>query len=355
MSALVEVDSVSKRFALPQGRELHAVTDVSFSIEQGQSLGLVGESGSGKTTTGRCVLHLLEPTSGTVRFEGQNIFTLPRGELRDLRGRMRVVFQEPFESLSPRFRIGDIIGEPLLLHRPDLSRADRKSLVLELMKRVQLAPQLADRRPGQLSGGQQQRVGIARAIATDPTFIVLDEPTSALDVSVRAQILELLLGLQRERGLSYLFISHDLSTVQYSCDYIAVMYLGRIVEYGPTAAVFAQPRHPYTKALLSAILEPDVDHVRAPIVLRGEVPSAIDPPVGCAFAPRCPLVVPDCTTAVPALTPAGSERMVACIRSDDVPKLMSHDGNAAGRTGGPPQEATHSGTAPGAISRERRS
>jgi oligopeptide/dipeptide ABC transporter ATP-binding protein len=328
MSALLEVEGLVKRFSLPHGRQLHAVNDVSFSVEHGTSLGLVGESGSGKTTTGRCILRLLEPTAGRVSFDGRDVLAAGARDLRRLRGRMRVVFQEPFESLNPRLRVGDIVAEPLLLHRPELDRAERRRQALELMERVQLAPQLARRRPGQLSGGQQQRVGIARAIATDPSFVVLDEPTSALDVSVRAQILELLLGLQRERGLSYLFISHDLSTVQYSCDSIAVMYLGRIVEHGPTAQVFADPRHPYTKALLSAILEPDVDRVRTPIVLRGEVPSAIELPPGCAFAPRCPLAVAECTVAVPPLrlvasSTEGGGRRAACIRAEEVPALMA--------------------------------
>jgi oligopeptide/dipeptide ABC transporter ATP-binding protein len=321
MSCLLEVESLHKRFELPHGRHLHAVNDVSLTIERGESLGLVGESGSGKTTIGRCILHLLEPTSGKIWFDGQEVSGRRGRELRRLRAQMRVVFQEPFESLNPRMRVGDIIAEPLILHRTDLDRRQRRLRVLDLMERVQLAPQLIQRRPGQLSGGQQQRVGIARAIATEPKFVVLDEPTSALDVSVRAQILELLLELQRERGYSYLFISHDLSTVQYSCSRVAVMYLGRIVEYGTTAEVFADPRHPYTKALLSAILVPDVDHVRAPIVLHGEIPSAIELPPGCAFAPRCPLVRPECAAAVPPLRPLGSSRRVACIRAEEVPRL----------------------------------
>jgi oligopeptide/dipeptide ABC transporter ATP-binding protein len=321
MSSLLEVETLSKRFELPHGRQLHAVNEVSLSVDQGESLGLVGESGSGKTTTGRCILRLLEPTSGSVRFEGVDVAAARGRDLRRLRAQMRIVFQEPFESLNPRLRVGDIIAEPLLLHRPELDRGARRRRVLELMERVHLAPQLIRRRPGQLSGGQQQRAGIARAIATGPKFVVLDEPTSALDVSVRAQILELLLELQRDQGFSYLFISHDLSTVQYSCSRIAVMYLGRIVEYGPTAEVFADPRHPYTKALLSAVLVPDVDHVRTPIVLRGEIPSAIELPPGCAFAPRCPLATERCTAAVPALRPFGAERRVACIRAEDVPGL----------------------------------
>jgi oligopeptide/dipeptide ABC transporter ATP-binding protein len=321
MSTLLEVESLNKRFDLPGGRTLHAVNDVSLAIEEGESLGLVGESGSGKTTTGRCILRLLEPSSGSIRFRGEEVLGQSTRKLRELRAQMRIVFQEPFESLNPRRRVADIISEPLLLHRPDLDREQRRLRVLDLMDRVRLGRELAMRRPRELSGGQQQRVGIARAIATSPQFIVLDEPTSALDVSVRAQILDLLLELQREQGLSYLFISHDLSTIQYSCTRIAVMYLGRIVEYGRSEQIFGDPRHPYTKALLSAILAPDPDQVRAPIVLSGEAPSAIELPSGCGFAPRCPIAIAECSASVPPLREVRG-REVACIRAEDVPALM---------------------------------
>lgn len=322
MSTLLEVESLSRQFDLPHGQTLHAVNDVSLHIDQGESLGLVGESGSGKTTTGRCILGLLKPTAGTVRFDGVDISARRGRDLRRLRAEMRIVFQEPYESLNPRLRSVDIIAEPLILHQPELDRTQRRERVLELMDRVHLSRELAGRRPRELSGGQQQRVGIARAIATDPKFVVLDEPTSALDVSVRAQILDLLLELQRNQGFSYLFISHDLSTIQYSCSRIAVMYLGRIVEYGPSAQIFSDPRHPYTKALLSAILTPDVDQVRTPIVLQGEPPSALSLPPGCAFAPRCPLAVDACRAAVPELRELGDGRRAACIRAEDVGRLM---------------------------------
>ena len=316
MTALLEIESLCKRFPLGHGRELHAVNDVSLTVEQGESLGLVGESGSGKTTTGRCILHLLQPTSGTIRFDGRDVSTLRGNELRRLRADMRVVFQEPFESLNPRHRVRDIVGEPLLLHRPGLTRAERRRRVLELLERVQLAPQLAARRPGQLSGGQQQRVGIARAIATDPKFVVLDEPTSALDVSVRAQILELLLELQREQGFSYLFISHDLSTVQYSCGQIAVMYLGRIVEVGSPDDVYERPRHPYTGALLSAVPVPRASErtrVRSRVVLAGDVPSPVNPPRACRFHTRCPKAQELCAQVDPPLERKDeSPRRAAC-------------------------------------------
>jgi oligopeptide/dipeptide ABC transporter ATP-binding protein len=283
----------------------------------------VGESGAGKTTTARCILGLLEPTSGSVRFDGQEVVARRSKALRHLRAQMRIVFQGPLEALDPRMRAADLIAEPLIVHRPELSRRQRRTRALELMDRLRLSGDLADRRPRELSGGQQQRVGIARAIVTDPRLVVLDEPTSALDVSVRAQILDLLLHLQRERGYSYLFISHDLSTIQYSCRRIAVMYLGRIVEHGPTERVFARPRHPYTKALQSAILVPDTDHVHAPLTLRGDPPSAIEPPPGCPFATRCPLAIAECTRRMPALRHLGDGQHAACIRAEEVDRLMA--------------------------------
>lgn len=322
MTSLLQVRGLNREFDLPHGGVLHAVSDVSLHVEPGESLGLVGESGSGKTTTGRCILGLLAPSSGEVRFAGQDVAALRGGELRRLRSRMRVVFQEPFESLNPRLRAADIIAESLHLHRSDLDRRARRRRALELMDRVHLSTELADRRPAELSGGQQQRIGVARAIATDPQFVVLDEPTSALDVSVRAQILDLLLELQRDKGFSYLFISHDLSTIQYSCARIAVMYLGRIVEYGPTAEVFADPRHPYTKALLSAVLVPDVDHIRAPITLPGEPPSAVGARTGCPFAPRCPIAVDACRATAPPLRELRAGHGAACLRAEEVDVLM---------------------------------
>ncbi len=326
MSVLLEVAGLTKRFPV-RGGAVHAVSDVSFTIEEGESLGLVGESGSGKTTTGRCILRLVEPTAGTVRFRGRDITALGRRDLRAARADMQVVFQEPYESLNPRMTVHQIVEEHLLLHRPELSKADRAAQVAELLDKVSLRSEHGRRRPHELSGGQQQRVGIARAIATDPAFLVLDEPTSSLDVSVRAQILELLLGLQRDLGLSYLFISHDLSTIQYSCTRVAVMYLGRIVEVGPTREVFEEPRHPYTRALLSALLRPDVDQSVSRIQLEGEIPSAITLPPGCAFASRCPVAIGACVEAVPELRRvAGDAQRAACLRAEEIPALMATPG-----------------------------
>jgi oligopeptide/dipeptide ABC transporter ATP-binding protein len=328
MTTVLEVEGLTKRFPL-RGRRgsVHAVSDVSLAVDEGESLGLVGESGSGKTTTGRCILRLLDPSSGSIRFRGVDLTAVSGKELRGLRRQLQVVFQEPYESLNPRLAVAQIVEEPLQLHRRDLSPAERRARVLELMDRVQLRRDLAGRRPDELSGGQQQRVGIARAIATDPEFVVLDEPTSSLDVSVRAQILELLLALQREQRLSYLFISHDLSTIQYSCQRVAVMYLGRIVEVGPTRAVFEDARHPYTRALLSSILRPTPGATRERIVLEGEVPSAVELPSGCPFASRCPLAIAACRAKRPELEPVdGAGHRVACIRADEVPTLMPKTG-----------------------------
>jgi oligopeptide/dipeptide ABC transporter ATP-binding protein len=326
MSSLLAVEALTKHFDLSRDRRVHAVSAVSFEIETKESLGLVGESGAGKTTTARCILGLLEPTAGSVRFDGREVIVRRGKASRALRAQMRLVFQGPSEALDPRMRAVDLIAEPLIVHRPELTRRQRRLRALELMNRLGLSGDLADRRPRELSGGQQQRIGIARAIITDPRLVVLDEPTSALDVSVRAQILDLLLELQRERGLSYLFISHDLSTIQYSCTRIAVMYLGRIVEYGPTALVFAHPRHPYTKALLSAILVPDIERARAPLTLPGEPPSAIEIPPGCAFMTRCPLAVEECRRRVPALRHLGDGQHAACLRAEEVERLMRPQG-----------------------------
>ena len=325
MSTLLEVSGLTKRFPVAGGA-VHAVTDISFSIEEGESLGLVGESGSGKTTTGRCILRLVEPTAGMVRFRGRDVTALGRRELRAARADMQIVFQEPYESLNPRMSVDRIVEEHLLLHRPDLSRADRAVRVAELLDKVSLRREHGRRRPHELSGGQQQRVGIARAIATDPAFVVLDEPTSSLDVSVRAQILELLLGLQREQGLSYLFISHDLATIQYSCARVAVMYLGRIVEIGTRDEMFERPAHPYTRALLSAIPIPDPrkERARRRIVISGDVPSPANPPSGCRFRTRCQVFrdqltddqKTQCVDQQPELTERGQGHPVACHYAD---------------------------------------
>ncbi len=303
---LLEVRNLQKHFPLPGGwfsrqrRVVHAVDEVSFAVQRGEALGLVGESGCGKTTLGRLVLRLLDPTAGEILFDGQPIARLNKAALRPLRPRMQVVFQNPLQSLSPRLRIYDIVAEPLRTH----GRAagdDLRGRVVALLEQVGLGAQHLDRFPHEISGGQCQRVAIARALALDPQLLVLDEPTSALDVSVQAQILNLLADLRRRLGLTYLFISHDLSVVEYISDRIAVMYLGQIVEIGPSAGIFAAPKHPYTKALLNAVPEPDVSARRELVVLEGNVPSPANPPPGCRFHTRCPLAFERCAQQEPLL------------------------------------------------------
>lgn len=313
--ALVRIDDVRKSFPQRGSRRVHAVNGVSLAIEEGETLGLIGESGSGKSTIGRLVLRLLEPDSGRVEFAGHDLSALDTGSLRRLRSDMQVIFQEPLESLDPRMRVGSIVEEPLLIHRRDLSRSERKHLVAEALDEVELGVAYAARRPGELSGGQQQRVGIARAIVTRPKFIVLDEPTSSLDLSVRAAILDLLGRLQRELRLSYLFISHDIATVQHFCDRTAVLYRGMVVEIGPTSRVLQQPAHPYTCALLSATPSPDPDvrHEHYPLAVA--VVNATELPPGCPLCGRCPLEIAACGTAPIELTLVEDRHSVACIRA----------------------------------------
>jgi ABC-type oligopeptide transport system ATPase subunit len=274
---LLEVRHLSKEFSRKQGlfgrkTVVRAVDDVSFSIEKGETFGLVGESGSGKTTTGRCILRLIEPTSGEVLFDGRNVLALSRGDLRRARRDMQIVFQDPYSSLNPRMRVADIVEEPLIIHKLG-SRADRRARVKELFALVGLNPDHLARYPHEFSGGQRQRVGLARALALNPSLIIADEPVSALDVSVQAQVVNLLMDLQERLKLTYLFIAHDLRLVEHICSRVAVMYLGKIVEMGDTAKLFAAPQHPYTRALLSAIPVPDPDAPRVRIVLD---PSSFD-------------------------------------------------------------------------------
>ena len=296
---ILEVRNLVKHFPIGGGvfggppALIKAVDGVSFSIRRGETLGLVGESGCGKTTTGRCILQLEKPTAGEILFEGRDLAALPEGELRKVRRRLQVIFQDPYSSLNPRMTVGQIIAEPLAVHRIVPDRAARATRVRELLGHAGLLPAMARRYPHELSGGQRQRVGIARALAMEPALIVCDEPVSALDVSIQAQIINLLEELQAEFGLTYLFVAHDLSVVRHISDRVAVMYLGKIVEITDRKTLYEDPQHPYTKALLSAVPIPDpaVEAGRERIVLGGEVPSPLNPPSGCVFHPRCPIAV----------------------------------------------------------------
>ncbi len=296
-----------------------AVDGVSFSIGRNEVFALVGESGCGKTTVGRTLLRLLEPTEGTVRFDGEDVFALGKSELRAMRRRMQLIFQDPYSSLNPRMTVGGIIGEPLRVHGIASGR-ELDERVTTLLEQVGLAPEYRTRYPHEFSGGQRQRIGIARALALGPDFIVCDEAVSALDVSIQAQILNLLQDLQRDLGLSYLFITHDLNVVQHIADRVGVMYLGRLVESARTDAIFDGPLHPYTQALISANPVPDPSRPLVPQVLEGEVPSPLSPPPGCHFHPRCPQAMDRCATEVPLLQIRGAgdeERSVACHLYDE--------------------------------------
>ena len=319
---LVEVRDLVKHYAAERGwfglgrprPPVRAVDGVSFAIRGGSTLGLVGESGSGKTTVGRTMLRLQEPTSGKVFFEGSDVFALDSGRLRALRRRMQIVFQDPYSSLNPRMTVGETLREPLAIHH-------LSGEVSSLLDEVGLDPAFAKRYPHELSGGQRQRVGIARALSVEPRFVVCDEPVSALDVSVQAQVLNLLADLQSRRRLTYLFIAHDLAVVRHIADTVAVMYLGKIVERAPAADIYALPRHPYTRALLSAVPEPDPRATKRRIVLSGDIPSPAHPPPGCPFHPRCPHPKKDarCRTEVPPLreVPPQSGHFAACHYAEE--------------------------------------
>ena len=320
MSALVEAVDLVKHFdsgGLWRAKKtVHALNGVSFSVDPGETLALVGESGSGKTTIGKTILRLHEPTSGAVRFEGTDLLAADRATLRGLRRRIQIVFQDPYSSLDPRMTVGASVAEGIEIHRL-VPRKEIGARVRQLLGEVGLDGDLASKYPHEFSGGQRQRIGIARALAVNPSFIVLDEPVSALDVSVQAQVINLLLDLQRDRQLAYLFIGHDLSVVRQVAQRIAVMYYGRIVESGPRDEVLIRPRHPYTQALISAVPEPDPKTKRNRIVLPGDPPSPTSPPPGCPFASRCfhPAKNPRCRTELPVLRSLG-EALVACHHAE---------------------------------------
>ena len=314
-NALLEVKGLTKFFKSPRGI-VHAVDDVSFTIERGKTLGIVGESGCGKSTTGRCILRLIEPTSGSVMFEGVDVCKADRKQLKSLRRDMQIIFQDPYSSLNPRNTVMEAIAKPLVLNKiiPNATSADIEKRVLELMDTVGLARRLVNSYPHELDGGRRQRIGIARALAMEPKFIVCDEPVSALDVSIQAQILNLLKNLQNEMGLTYAFITHNLSVVNHFSDDILVMYLGKVVEKAPAEELFANPLHPYTKALLSAILVPEVNGNPERIQLRGEVSSPLDPPDECRFAKRCNYVCDECRKGTPPLIEVSPNHFVSCCK-----------------------------------------
>jgi oligopeptide transport system ATP-binding protein len=310
---LLQVSGLKKHFAASKrgGAPVRAVDDVSFEIHEGKTLGLVGESGCGKSTTGRSVLRLIEPSAGSVRFMGEEVSTLSSGALRSMRRHMQMVFQDPFASLNPRMTIGEVLEEPLLVHGL-YDRATRRRKVAEMLDVVGLSQAYASRHPHEFSGGQRQRVGIARAIITRPKLVVADEAVSALDVSIQAQILNLLQELQREFGLTYLFVSHDLAVIRHVSDTIGVMYLGRMVEYGSRDNIYNAPRHPYTQALLSAIPREHPDQVRQRIILQGGTPNPAAPPGGCHFHPRCASCMDVCKTEAPPRVETAPGEYVAC-------------------------------------------
>jgi len=318
---LVEVENLVTYFPIYSGLlqkktgDVKAVDDISFFVRRGETLGLVGESGCGKTTTGRSILKLVEPTSGNVIFEGKNLIEMKGEPLRKMRAHMQPIFQDPFASLNPRMNVGNIIGEPLLVHNLAKGKELRER-VEDLLNMVGLAPQMAERYPHEFSGGQRQRIGIARALSASPSFIVCDEAVSALDVSIQGQIIKLLIKLREKLGLTYLFISHDLSVVRHISDRVAVMYLGKIVEITTSDQLYKNPQHPYTISLLSAvpIPEPVVDRTRERIVLKGDVPSPINPPSGCPFHTRCQMAVEECKTTKQELRVVDAEHWVACHR-----------------------------------------
>ncbi len=320
MGTLLEVNDLKKYFKTPKGT-LHAVDGISFSLEEGKTLGVVGESGCGKSTLGRVILHLLEPTGGKILFDGKDITTLNRKELKESRKEMQMIFQDPYSSINPRMRVCDIIGEPMAIYKTCKSKDEYNKRVAELMDTVGLASRVADSYPHELDGGRRQRIGIARALALNPRFIVCDEPVSALDVSIQAQILNLMQDLQKERNLTYIFITHNLSVVKHISDDICVMYLGNMVEKCGSKELFAHNYHPYTKALLSAIPRPKLGEKPERILLKGEITSPINPKPGCRFAPRCLYAKERCFKEQPSLQEVTPNHFVACHYTKEINHL----------------------------------
>jgi oligopeptide/dipeptide ABC transporter ATP-binding protein len=326
MSTLLTVQNLHKAFKVSASRPgaakqlLKAVDGVTFELKAGETLGLVGESGCGKSTTGKLLLRLIEPDQGTICFDGKMVTGMPKRELTSLRREMQMIFQDPYSSLNPRMRVGEIIGEPLVIH--GLARGSNvREQVLELMQKVGLSREHYERYPHEFSGGQRQRIGIARTLAVQPRLVIADEPVSALDLSIQAQIVNLLKDLQQEFGLTYLFISHDLGVIEHVCDRVAVMYLGRIVELADAEQLYQHPRHPYTEALLNAVPIPDPQRVRQHQLLSGEIPSPIDPPAGCHFHPRCPYAQEICRQEYPPLIEQRDGHQAACHFSNEVGKF----------------------------------
>jgi oligopeptide transport system ATP-binding protein len=345
MPPLLSIAELKVHFDLGRHRVVKAVDGVSFDILPGETLGLVGESGCGKTTLGRAVLRLVEPTSGKVVFRDVDIATLSGSELRRMRRHMQMIFQDPYASLDPRMTVGQIITEPIETFRLAATKEEKRARVRELMQTVGLSERFINRYPHEFSGGQQQRIGIARALAANPDFIVADEPISALDVSIQAQILNLMEKLQRERHLTYLFISHDLRAIRHTSHRIAVMYLGKVVELAEARQLYRQPLMPYTKALISAVPVPDpvIEAKRRRIVLEGDVPSPINPPAGCRFHTRCPYMVTACSEVEPALVEIQPKHFAACIRIS--PEQPDIDKVAPGATPGLPVVLSAPGSA----------
>ena len=326
----LEVDNLTKYYPVRGGiwsakiGDVRAVDGVSFAVARGETLGLVGESGCGKSTLGRTLIRLEDPSDGRVLFEGNDLARATRDELFRLRRDIQIIFQDPYSSLNPRLTVGEIVREPLVVHRMG-TRAEQLETVRSLLETVGLTGEMLDRYPHEFSGGQRQRIGVARALALDPKLVIADEPVSALDVSVQSQVLNLMVRLQRERGLTYIFISHDLSVVRHVSDTVAIMYLGRIVERGPVDRIFERPAHPYTRALLESIPDPNPRQRHIRVAVEGETPSPMSPPSGCAFHPRCPFAVDACRADVPLLEPVGADggdpahvHLAACIRMGEI-------------------------------------